>query len=688
MSEFLESSVNLIHKDAQALVVSYNNLLSKLNTHYVGDQKIRTTTQRCLLQVESLLRALSEQKQVQETSAFYPHSVSIENIQNANGWRDFSISKEVRAWRRNLDTISYETIPDKNKKEVFDYFFRHDIHGHLDQGDTIHLSRGTNDPEFFSPPSVVHIAINTASDNNWFGYSDSLGHVETRQAIANLEQQRRIQSNINSKNTAVIMGGTAGLNAVLSLLARTNKNSQCVVMAPNYAPIIDDVEHHFKPLKINLDQDYRVDKEELLKAAKDPSTSVVLISVPHNPSGRNDYIDILPQLHEACSAHNAYLVIDEIIFDSSISPSFDPIRYPNLIIISSYSKTYNVPGLKLGHLMANEDFIDKFYRHASTTYGSPPSFLYFTATMLVEFEKAERQQSQPIIPDCMKEQVSNENLIFEDFLLWKRHADVLKRFQKYVVVNVLENQRNCSVEGIFGLDDPSPNCVIRMKDGGSSYKASLTLMATSNISVMPVECFSPPSTWARDLRITISVDPNVLSKALPELITQLDSLRAWENPVLWGGNKNVILNNYTSEDIKGLGKKLRRVDALKDIYNISSCKNPGFSLMNAMHSVNIELNTELSFEKIVQHLNRIPESTTVLRPSPSSQNAADKEKTAYLLFIADRLSDITLPKAKIKSLQDIFNVLIARKSIQEQPAAFVLSLSQYINETGLNLIME
>lgn len=578
MKKYMSHVHDLLVSDSQALLAQYHDLQSRLDANFSGDRWVARSISVGIQHINDMLSAMELLRSPELAhSKGQAHKVTLDAMLSAVDWGDENVSHAVKAWRKNLDIASYDSIPKGDRKEIFDYFFRYDVHGNLDDEKTNHLSRGVNDPEYFLPPAIVNVALETASLNNWFGYSDSLGHIDTRKSIAELEQHRRSQSNISEKNTAVLQGGTAGLNAILSMIARGRKNGNCVVAAPNYAPIIDDVEHHFKPEIVDLDTEYRFQKDRLLSLAEDKDTAVVLLSIPHNPAGFRDFIDILPELHQACKKHGSYLIIDEIIYDEAISPFLDPVRYPNMILISSYSKTYNIPGLKLGHLVAEQKFVDQFYRHASTTYGSPPSFLYFTATCISQFEKAYRLQYSPELPAVIQDQVSDQSLLFDEFRLWSQNSALHKKFQGYVVDAIARCNRTVGIERIFGMDDPSPNIVLRSKGSGTAYKMSLDILATKNISAMPVECFSPPREWPKDIRVTISVKPDSLVSGFSQLVDFLDGRFAWESSSDWlHPDDKLILEEYClyqhSEYIDLYAEPLKAVETLVDIFNAASAK--------------------------------------------------------------------------------------------------------------------
>lgn len=429
------------------------------------------------------------------------------------GWNTSSISQEVRNWRKNPTFANYDKIPVAEKKEIFDYFFRFDVYGALKREDTVYLSRGVHDPNYFFPPAFVKVGLNIASENNWFGYSDSLGHRETRIKIAELETVRRNQKKYSFQNTAVVQGGTEGLNSIFSFLSKQTDKKKCIVLTPTYAPIIDDIGYYFTPDLLTFNADYSFDTKKILNTI-DENTAVVLFSIPHNPGGFADIKPFLSALQKKCSQYGAYLIFDEIMFDMQISPYLDPVKYKNLIVLTSYSKMYNIPGLKLGHILADKSFIDRFYRHASTTYGSPPSFLYYTVSLIAFYEKALRENKKTALPAELAHKVSQKDILLQEFKIWQETIKLHTKFQKFAVLSLI---KHCNLEhslDIFGLSDVSPNIIIRAKHCNcTAYKLFLKILANCNISVIPIECFVPPPNWPADLRFTLAVNPGLLVKS-------------------------------------------------------------------------------------------------------------------------------------------------------------------------------
>lgn len=110
--------------------------------------------------------------------------------------------------------------------------------------------------------------------------------------------------------------------------------------------------------------DYRLDTRQLINATK--NADILSIINPDNPSGSFlDYDDII-EILEACKRSDTTCIIDESFIDFADSERrYELIsnklleEYPNLIVIKSISKSYGVPGIRLGVLACSDTKLTK-----------------------------------------------------------------------------------------------------------------------------------------------------------------------------------------------------------------------------------------------------------------------------------------------------------------------------------------
>lgn len=89
--------------------------------------------------------------------------------------------------------------------------------------------------------------------------------------------------------------------------------------------------------------------EEFLKDIT-PETGLVFLCTPNNPTGRLIDPDLIRNIADACRKNGAILVLDEcfIGFTEGKSMAQELGNYPNLIILSAFTKLYAMAGLPVG----------------------------------------------------------------------------------------------------------------------------------------------------------------------------------------------------------------------------------------------------------------------------------------------------------------------------------------------------
>ncbi len=115
------------------------------------------------------------------------------------------------------------------------------------------------------------------------------------------------------------------------------------------------------------ENDFALDKHHLIKMSE--SCDAIFIINPDNPSGSFLHKAEIVEILEACKANDTLCVIDESFVDFADKDKRftlldDEIleKYPKLIVIKSISKSYGVPGLRLGVLASADTEMLKEFR--------------------------------------------------------------------------------------------------------------------------------------------------------------------------------------------------------------------------------------------------------------------------------------------------------------------------------------
>lgn len=115
---------------------------------------------------------------------------------------------------------------------------------------------------------------------------------------------------------------------------------------------INDVKYR----RVLLDENFQVKADKLLSAC-DYNTKLLWICSPNNPTGNNlDREEIV----KAIAGFDGLVIVDEAYSDfSSARPlRLDLDKYPNLVVLNTFSKAWGCAAIRLGMAFAQKDIID------------------------------------------------------------------------------------------------------------------------------------------------------------------------------------------------------------------------------------------------------------------------------------------------------------------------------------------
>lgn len=274
-------------------------------------------------------------------------------------------------------------------KELFNWFFRDDVYGELRDDTHLILSSGSVDEEAWGLPETLKRCIRFALERDWYGYSDSRGRLPARQAIAEYENTRIESGAYETRNVALTMGGTFAISALADfvLLGTTHPGAPVLCGIPNYPPLVEAIARRCAIRLVPMPSRSGYASVDGLIAALTPATPMVMLQTAANPTGAAPSEANLARLIRSASP-STIILLDECHEWLGPPGQRSPARAaPNVVRVSSLSKTWSVPGLKLGWVLADAAFIDRYYEYASTTFGGPQSFLYTAVEVLARMER-------------------------------------------------------------------------------------------------------------------------------------------------------------------------------------------------------------------------------------------------------------------------------------------------------------
>ncbi len=189
-------------------------------------------------------------------------------------------------------------------------------------------------------------------------YTDHLGHPGLRELIA-----RRAGSGFGADQVML----TAGAASALFIIAATllDPGDHMVVVRPNYATNIETpriLNCEVACLDLAFEQGFQLDLDRLAAAVR-PNTRLISLTQPHNPTGVSMAAETLRGAIAIAERVGAYVLVDETYRDMSFvekTPTAASLG-ERVVSVSSLSKSYGVPGIRLGWILARDpDLMHRF----------------------------------------------------------------------------------------------------------------------------------------------------------------------------------------------------------------------------------------------------------------------------------------------------------------------------------------
>ncbi|MEH1016302.1 aminotransferase class I/II-fold pyridoxal phosphate-dependent enzyme [Micromonospora sp. CPCC 206060] len=302
----------------------------------------------------------------------------------AERWRASEVRRKVEAEDvlRSRATVRFV-------KEMFNWYFRDDLYGEQRGEAEIILSSGAVDEEEWGLPWALKDCIRYALDRDLYGYSDSRGREPARDAVAAYENALIPGEPYARANVALTLGATQAINCLADfVLSGAPAGDPALCAIPNYPPLVESVARRSSTRLVPLTAvDGRPCSLDPLIEALTPQTPLVLLQTAANPTGAVVCESDLEQLITAADP-STVIVLDECHEWLGPEVRRTPLRgAPNVVRVSSLSKHWSAPGIKVGWLLASADFIDGYYEYASTTFGGPASFFFTIVEVLARMER-------------------------------------------------------------------------------------------------------------------------------------------------------------------------------------------------------------------------------------------------------------------------------------------------------------
>ena len=197
------------------------------------------------------------------------------------------------------------------------------------------------------------------------GYTIAPGKPAVREALA-ADLKRRFGINLTGKNLFMTAGAAASVT--ITFKALTEPGDEFITIAPffpEYRVFVEACGGKLVVVPAKTD-DFQIDFAALERALS-THTKAVIINSPNNPSGAvysettiRRLADLL-RAKEQAYEHPIFIIADEpyreIVYDGVSVPCI-PLFYDNTIVCYSYSKSFSLPGERIGYIVVPDSAAD------------------------------------------------------------------------------------------------------------------------------------------------------------------------------------------------------------------------------------------------------------------------------------------------------------------------------------------
>jgi alanine-synthesizing transaminase len=227
---------------------------------------------------------------------------------------------------------------------------------------------GMGNPDGATPQHIVDKMIEAARKPGNHRYSLSRGVPRLRRAIANW-YERRYNVAIDPDTEAIV---TIGSKEGIAHLCLATLDQGDMVLVPNpsypihiYGPVIAGA--NIRSIAIHDTDSFLAELEQSIPLMY-PKPKMLILNFPANPTTQCVDLGFFERVVDLCRQHGIYLVHDlayaDIVFDGFRAPSVLEVPGARDIAVEFFtlSKSYNMPGWRVGFMVGNKTLVSALSR--------------------------------------------------------------------------------------------------------------------------------------------------------------------------------------------------------------------------------------------------------------------------------------------------------------------------------------
>lgn len=264
-----------------------------------------------------------------------------------------------------------------------------------------------------TPYKIEHIPYTIKLDANEspFDLPQSVRNVLAEEILGGLSFNRYPDSDSNilreklahnhALHTSQLMVGTGSDELLQTIInAFVSKNDTVLCPHPSFGmyAVFTRIAGGI-PVDVQLNEDFTYDIEKIFRCIREHKPKIVFLCSPNNPTGnvidKKDVLDLL-------NNYNGIVALDEAYVEfSGTSLIRELVKYPNAIVLRTFSKAFGLAGLRVGYLAACNELAEDLYK-VKTPYNISSFSQRAACVMLDHIEMVNKRVAEII---CLREKL-------------------------------------------------------------------------------------------------------------------------------------------------------------------------------------------------------------------------------------------------------------------------------------------
>jgi len=229
----------------------------------------------------------------------------------------------------------------------------------------LHFELG--DPDFNTPQNIKEAAYDSLIRGETH-YTNPKGIKEFRVVVADAtENSRKFRPSL--EQILVCPGANSGIFYAIGCTINHGEGEEVIIPDPCFPSYTSSLEFFgAKPIKVPLKEknEFRLNPEDVQRAVTE-KTRLIIMNSPHNPTGSVMNEDEMKKIYDIAKKYDLYLLSDEVyarmIYHDADTHFSSPSKYDECkertIVANGFSKSYAMPGFRLGVVIGPSELIEK-----------------------------------------------------------------------------------------------------------------------------------------------------------------------------------------------------------------------------------------------------------------------------------------------------------------------------------------